>query len=210
MCILKHRRVNLIACTAYTSLFRCSWEVNAIKLLHSKCQKIWKTQKWPRDWIRSVFPPVSKKGNAKECSNNQRIAFISHTSKVMFNVLQARHQKYMKWEIPDLQDGLRKGRGTRDQIANNCWMIEKTREFQKNIYFFFIDYTKDFDGVVHSKLWKILKEMGIPDHLPASWETCMQIKKQQLEPDMEKWTVSELGKKYIKVVYWHRLFNLYI
>ena len=128
----------------------------------------------------------------------------------MFNVLQARHQKYMKWEIPDLQDGLRKGRGTRDQIANNCWMIEKTREFQKNIYFFFIDYTKDFDGVVHSKLWKILKEMGIPDHLPASWETCMQIKKQQLEPDMEKWTVSELGKKYIKVVYWHRLFNLYI
>jgi len=89
-------------------------------------------------------------------------------------------------------------------------MIEKTREFQKNIYFFFIDYTKDFDGVVHNKLWKILKEMGIPDHLPASWETCMQVKKQQLEPDMEQWTVSELGKKYIKVVYWHRLFNLYV
>jgi len=106
--ILKPRRVNLIACTAYTSLFRWSWEVNAIKLLHSKRQKIWKTQKWPEDWIRLVFPPVSKKGNAKECSNNQRIAFISHTSKVMFNVLQARRQKYMKWEIPDLQDGLRK------------------------------------------------------------------------------------------------------
>ena len=101
----------------------------------------------------------------------------------------------MNRELSDVQDGLRKGRGTRDQIANNCWMIEKTREFQKNIYFFFIDYTKDFDGVVHNKLWKILKEMGIPDHLPASWETCMQVKKQQLEPDMEQWTVSKLGKE---------------
>ena len=128
----------------------------------------------------------------------------------MFNVLQARHQKYMKWEIPDLQDGLRKGRGTRDQIANNCWMIEKTREFQKNIYFFFIDYTKDFDGVVHSKLWKILKEMGIPDHLPASWETCMQIKKQQLEPDMEQWAGSQLGKEYFKAVYCHSAYLTYM
>ena len=100
------------------------------------------------------FRSSHKESNAKGCSNNSRIAFISHTSKVMFNVLQARLQKYMNWELPDVQDGLRKGRGTRDQIVNTCWMIEKTREFQKNIYFCFIDYTFDwaFDCVVHSKL----------------------------------------------------------
>ena len=100
------------------------------------------------------FHSSHKESNAKGCSNNSRIAFISHTSKVMFNVLQARLQKYMNWELPDVQDGLRKGRGTRDQIVNTCWMIEKTREFQKNIYFCFIDYTFDwaFDCVVHSKL----------------------------------------------------------
>ena len=105
------------------------------------------------------------KGNAKECSNYHMIALISHASKVMFKILQARLQQYMNRELPYVQASFRKGRGTRDQIANNFWIIEKAREFQKNIYFCFIDYAKAFDCVDHNKLWKILKEMGIPDHL---------------------------------------------
>ena len=106
-----------------------------------------------------------KKGNGKECSNYHTIALISHASKIMLKILQARLQQYMNRECPDVQAGLRKGRGTRDQIANICWIIEKAREFQKNIYFCFIDHAKAFDYVVHNKLWKIWKEMGIPDHL---------------------------------------------
>ena len=104
-----------------------------------------------------------KKGNAKECSNT--IALISHDSKVMLKILQARLQQYMNQQLPDVQAGVRKGRGARDQIANNCWIIKNTREFQRNIYFCFIDFDKAFDFVGHNKLWKILKEMGIPDHL---------------------------------------------
>ena len=114
---------------------------------------------------RSVFIPIPKKGNAKECSNYQTIAFISHASKIMLKILQARLQQYVKCELPDVQAGFRKGRGTRDQIANILWIIEKAREFQKIIYFCFIDYAKAFDCVDHNKLWKILREMGIPDHL---------------------------------------------
>ena len=131
---------------------------DAVKVLHSICQQIWKTQQWPQDWKRSVF-------NAKECSNYYAIALISHTSKVMLKILQARLQQYVNCEFPDIQAGFSKGRGTRDQIANIHWIIEKAREFQKNIYFCFIDYTNTFDCVDHNKLWKILKEMGIPDHL---------------------------------------------
>src|SRR5574342_21615 len=114
---------------------------------------------------RSVFIPIPKKGNAKECSNYHTIALISHTSKVMLQILQARLQQYVNRELPDVQAGFRKGRRTRDQIANIHWIIEKAREFQKNIYFCFIDYTKAFDCVDYNKLWKILKEMGIPDQL---------------------------------------------
>ena len=125
----------------------------------------WKTQQWPQDWKRSVFIPTSKKGNAKECSNYRTIALISHASKIMLKILQARLQQYMNCELPDVQAGCRKGRGTRNQIASICWIIEKARDFQKNIYFCFIDYAKAFDYVDHNKLWKILKEMGIPDHL---------------------------------------------
>ena len=198
--------------------------------------KIWKTQKWPQDWKRSVFIPIPKKGNAKECSNYctvvlishvaqrlkhlptmwetwvrslgwqdpleketathstilawripwtedpgglqstrlQRVGhnwatslhfFTSHASKVILKILQVRFQQYENHELPDVQAGFRKGRGTRYQIANICWIIEKVREFQKNIYLCFIDYTKAFNCVDHNKLWKILKEMGIPDHL---------------------------------------------
>ena len=114
---------------------------------------------------KGVFIPIPKKDNAKEGSDYHTIALISHASKVMLKILQARLQQYMNWELPDVQAGFRKARGTRDQNANNHWIIEKARKFQKNIYFCFIDYTKAFDSVDHNKLWKILQEMGIPDHL---------------------------------------------
>ena len=133
-----------------------------MKVLHSICQQIWKTQQWSQDWERSVSN--LKKGNAKERSNYCTIALISHASKVTLKVLQARLQQYMNCELPDVQAGFRKGRGTRDQIANIRWIIEKAREFQTNIYFCF-DYAKAFDCVDHNKLWKILKGMGVPNHL---------------------------------------------
>ena len=110
----------------------------------------------------------------------------------MLKILQARLHQYVNREHPDVQAGFRKGRGTRDQIANIYWIIEKAREFQKNIYFCFIDYAKTFECVDHNKLWEILKEMGIPDYTwPASWETYMQVRKQQLELDMEQQTGSK-------------------
>ena len=116
-------------------------------------------------WKRSVFIPIPKKGNAKECSNYRTVALISRATKVMLKFLQARLQQYMNCELPDVQAGFRKGRETRDQIANIRWILEKAREFQKNIYFCFIDCAKAFDYVDHNKPWKILKKMGIPDHL---------------------------------------------
>ena len=134
---------------------------DAVKVLHSIRQHIWKTQQWPQDWKRCIFIPIPKKGNAKECSNYRTIALISHASKVMLKILQARLQQYVKCELPDVQDGFRKGRGTRDQIANICWIIEKVKVPEKNICFCFIDYTKAFDCVDHNKLWKILKVMGL-------------------------------------------------
>ena len=136
-----------------------------MKVLHSKCQQIWKTQQWPQDWKRSVFIPIPKKSNTKECLNYRRIALISHARKVILKILKARLQQYVNCELPDVQAGFRKSRGTRDQIANICWIIKKTREFQKNIYFCFIDYAKAFDCVAYNKLWNIMEEMGIPDHL---------------------------------------------
>ena len=138
---------------------------DAVKVLHSICQQIWKTQKWPQDWKRSVFIPTPKKGNAKECSNYHTVALISHVSKVMLKILQIRLQPYMSHELPDVQNGFRKGRGTRDQIVNIFLIIEKAKEFQKSRYFCFIDYAKAFDCVDHHKLWKTLKEMGMSGHL---------------------------------------------
>ena len=132
------------------------------------------------------------KGNAKECSNYPTIARISPTSKEMLKILQARLQQYMNCELPDIQAEFTKGRGIRDQIANIHWLIKKARKFQKkNIYFCFINYAKAFDCVGRNKLWKILKELGIPDHLTCSWETHMQVRKQQLELDMEQQTGSK-------------------
>ena len=179
---------------------------DAVKVLHSICQQIWKTQQWPQDWKRSVCIPVPKKGNAKECSNYHIIALMSHASKVMLKILQARLQQYVNWELPDVQAGFRKGMGTRDQIANNHWIIKKAREFQKSIYFCFINYAKAFDCVDHSKLWKILNEMGIPDYLTCLWESCRQVRKQQLELDMEQ----QIGKGVHQGCILSRcLFNLY-
>ena len=125
---------------------------DAVKVLHSICLQIWKTQQWLQDWKRSVFIPVPKKGNAKECSNYHTIVLISHASKVMLKILQARLQQYVNWELPDVQVGFRKGSGTRDQIVDIHWIIEKPREFQRNIYFCFIDCAKAFDCVYHNKL----------------------------------------------------------
>ena len=115
---------------------------DAVQVLHSICQQIWKTQQWTQDWKRSVFIPIPKKGNVKECSNYHTVALISQASKVMLKILQARLQQYKNHELSDVQAGFRKGGGTRDQIANICWVIEKKSEFQKNNYFCFLDYAK--------------------------------------------------------------------
>ena len=136
-----------------------------MKVLHLLCQQIWKTQQLPQDWKMSIFILIAKKINAKECSNYCTIALISHASKVMLKILQARLQQYMNYELSDIQAGFRKGRGTREQIANICWIIKKAREFQKNIYFYFFNYAKAFDCVDHNKIWKIMKQMGMPDYL---------------------------------------------
>ena len=125
---------------------------DVVKVLHSIGQKTWRTQQWPQDWKMSVFTPIPKKCSAKECSNYHTIALISHASKVMLKILQARLQQYVNHELPDVQAGFRKGRRTRDQIANICWIFKKAKEFQKDIYFCFIDYPKAFDCVDHNKL----------------------------------------------------------
>ena len=138
-----------------------------------------------------VFIPIPKKGNAKECSNYCTIALISHANKVMLKILQARLQQYVNHELPDVQAGFRKGRRTRYQMANTHWIMEKARDFQRNIYFCFIDYAKAFDCVDHIKLWKILKEMGIPDHLTCLLRNLYEVRKQQLELDMEQQTDSK-------------------
>ena len=139
---------------------------DAVKALHSICRQIWKTQQWPQDWKRSVFIPIP----TKECSNYHTIALISHASKIMLKILQARLQQYVNHELPNVQADFRKCRGTRDQIANVRWIIEKD---EKNIYFCLIDYARAFDCLDHNKLWKILKETGIPDHITCLLRTCM-------------------------------------
>ena len=155
------------------------------------------------------FHSNPKERQCQRCSNYHTIALISHASKVLLKIFQARLQHYVNSELPDVQAGFRKGRGTRDQIANVHWIMEKAREFQKNTYFCFIDYTKAFDCVDDNKLWKILKEMGIPDYLICSLEICMQAKKQHLELDMEQWTGSKLKKECVKAIYSHLAYLTY-
>ena len=137
---------------------------DAVKVLHSICQQIWKTQQWPQDWKRSVFISIPKKGNAKECSNYHTIALISHSSQVMLKILQARLQQYVNHELPDVQAGFRKGRGTRDQIANIRWLVEKARESRKTSISALLTMPKPLTVWITIN-WKILKEMGRPDHL---------------------------------------------
>ena len=139
---------------------------------------------------RSIFIPIPKKGYAKKCSNYNTIALASHASIVMLKILQVRLQQYMNHELPDVQTRFRKGRGTRNQMANICLIIETSKEFQKNIYFCFIGYTKAFDCADHNKLWKILQEIGMPDYLSGLLRNLYAGKKQQLESDMEQWTAS--------------------
>ena len=140
---------------------------DVVKVLYLVSQQIWKIQQWPQDWKKSVFITIPKKDNAKECSDDCILALISHASKVMLKILQAKLQQYVNQELPDVQVGFRKGRGTRDQIANMHQIIEKAREFQKNICF--IDYTKAVDHVDHNKLWKkFLKRCEYQTTLPVS------------------------------------------
>ena len=155
-------------------------------MLHSICQQIWKTQQWLQDWKRSVFIPIPKKGNANECSNYHTIVLISQASKVMLKILQARPQQYMNCELPDIQIGFRKGRGTRDQIANICWIIKKAREFQKNHLLLLYWLCQSLWLWISMNCGKFLKKWEYQTTWPASWETCMQVKKQQLELDMEQ------------------------
>ena len=166
----------------------------------------------PQDWKGSVFIPIPKKGNAKECSKYHTIALVSHASRVMLNILQARLQRYINCEIPDVQAGFRKGKGTRDQIASIHWIIKKARKFQENIYFCFIDYSKAFDCVDHKKLWKILREMGTPDHLTcllrnvyAGQEATVRTGHGlvQFQSICQQGTGSKLGKEFVKAVYCH-------
>ena len=146
---------------------------DAVKVMYSLCQQIWKTQQWPQDWKTSVFIPIPKKGNAKECSNYHTIAFISPSRKVMIKIVQARLQQYMNRELPDVQAGFRKARGTRDQIASICWIMEKAKEFQKNIYFCLIDYAKAFDCVDHDKLENSERNGNTrPPDLPPEKSVC--------------------------------------
>ena len=160
-------------------------------MLHSICQQIWKTQQWPQDWKRSVFIPIPKKGNAKECSNYRAIALITLASKVMLRVLQGRLQQYMNHELTDVQAHFRKGRGIRDQIANICWIIEKARESRKTSTFALLTMLKPLNVWITINCGKFWKGWEYQATWPASWEICMQVRKQQLELDMEQQTGSK-------------------
>ena len=155
------------------------------------------------------FNSNPKERQCQKCSNYCTIALISHTSKVMLKILQARLQLYVNHELPDVQAGFRKGRETRDQIANIHWIIMKAREFQKNIYLCFFDYTKAFDCVDHSKLWKILQEMGIPQHLACHLRN-LYSGQEEIQLDMEQQTGYKLGKEHIKVVSCHPVYLTYM
>ena len=157
-----------------------------------------------------VFIPIPKKGNAKECSNYRTIALISHASKVMLKILQARLQQYVNRELPDVQAGFRKGRGTRDQIANISWIIEKAREFQKNINFCFIDYAKAFNCVDHNKLWKILKEIGIVDHLTCLLRKLYACQEATVRTGHGTTDCFQVGKTVHQAVYCHPAYLIYM
>ena len=165
---------------------------NAVKVLHSVCQQIWKTQQCPQYWKSSIFIPIPKKGNAKKCWHCHTIVLILHASKVMLKILLARLQQYMNWKLLDVQAGFRKGRVTRDQIANSCWIIDKKGgEFQKKTSTYpSLTIPKPLTVWITTNLkrWEFLKRWKCPTTLSATWETCMQVKKQEFELNMEEWT----------------------
>ena len=181
----------------------------AAKVLHSLCQQIWKTQQWSQNWKRSVFIPIPMKGNAKACTDYCTFFLISHARKVMLKIVQARLQKYVQQELPDVQAGFSKGRRTRDQIVNIHWITEKAREFQKKSTSASLTMLKPWTVWITTN-WKILKEMGISDHMTYIMKTCLHVKKQQLESDMEQRTGSKLGKEYVKAVYCHPAYLTYM
>ena len=160
-------------------------------MLHSICQQIWKTWQCPQDWKRSVFIPIPKKSNAKECSNYCKIALISHTSKVMLKIIQASFQQCVNHKLPDVQAGFRKGRGTRDQIANICWIIKKARKFQeKTSISSLLTMSKPLTVWITINYEKFWKRQEYQTTLPASCEICIQVRKWQLELDIEQQTGS--------------------
>ena len=164
---------------------------DVVKVLHSICQQIWKTQQWPQDWKRSVFIPIPKKSNAKERSNYCTIELISHASKVTLKILQARLQQYVNHEVSDVHAGFREGRGTRDQIANIRWIMEKAREFRKTFISALLTMPNSFTLWITINCGKFWKRWEYQTTWPASWETCMLVRKQQLELDMEQQTGSK-------------------
>ena len=172
-------------------IYVLSLTLDAVKVLHSICQQIWKTQQWPQDWKRSVFIPIPRKGNAKECSNYRTITLIPHTSKVMLKILQVRLQQFMNWELPDVQAGFRKGRRTRDQIANICWIIEKQESSGKTSISALLTMPKPLTVWITINCGKFWKRWEYQTTWPASWETYIQVRKQQLELDMEQQTGSK-------------------
>ena len=178
-------------------------------MLHLICQQIWKTQQWPQDWKSSVFIPIPNKCNAKDCWNCCTVAFILQASKVMLIIFQDRLQQYVNQELPDVQVGFIKGRGTRDQIANMHWIIKEAREFQnKNIYCCFTDYPKAFCG--SQQLWKILEEMGIPDHLTCLLRNLYAGQEAALRMRHGTMDWFKLGKKYVTTVYCHPAYLTYM
>ena len=152
---------------------------------HSICPQSWKTQQWLQNWKRSVFIPIPKKGNGKECSNHHTTSLISHEGNIMLRILQARLQQYINWELPDVQAGYRKGRGTRDQIANIYWIIKKSKRIQEKTSVL-LTTLKPLALWITTNCGKCFKRWDYQTTLPASWETCMQVKKQQLELDIEQ------------------------
>ena len=162
-----------------------------MKVLHSICQQIWKTQQRPQDWKRSVFIPIPNKGNAKECSYYRTIALIPHSRKVMLKILQARLQQYVNCEISDVQAGFRKGRGTRDQIANIRWIMEKQESSRKTSISALLTMPKTLTVWITINCGTFWKRWEYQTTSPASWEICMQVRKQKLERDMEQRTGSK-------------------
>ena len=169
-----------------------------MKVLHSICQQIWKTQQWPQDWKRSVFIPVPKKGNAKECSNYHTTALISHASKVMLKILQARLQQYVNHELPDVQTGFRKAEEPEIKLPTSAGSWKKQESSRKTSISATINCGKFWRRLEYQTTW------------PVSWETCMQVRRQQLELDMEQQTGSKSGKEYIKAVYCHPAYLTYM